>query len=435
MREAHLMTGTVTNGLALAAAAVLLLFAAPSAARGAHSWLGDFPADERLGAGPSNGSIADDDQEKSREEDLYDQGTDAIDDSRWQEAVEKFDRVVQLHSKRADAALYWKAWALNKLGRRPDALAALAELEHTAPQSRWANDGKALDIEIRQASQQPVSVDDQSNCELKLLAINGLQQMDPERAVPMLEKMLRGHDCPKLRTQALFVLAQSNAPSAREVIARTARDDSDPELQRKAIQDLGLFSGTWGRDTLGQIYASTSSQELKKRILGAFMVSGDRARLLAAAKDEKDPELRGEAIRQLGVMGAREEIWQLYQKETDVEVKKRILQAIWLTGDLERVSQLASREQDHDLRLTAIRDLGLMGGKAGETLLSLYSSDKDPEVRKAVIRALFISGDAKTMVALARKESDPELKREIVRQLSLMHSKEASDYLMEILNK
>lgn len=381
------------------------------------------------------GAVDADDQDKPREDELYDEGTDAIDESKWQQAVERFDRLAQMHGKRADAALYWKAWALNKLGRRPDALAALAELQRTAPQSRWANDGKALEIEIRQSSQQPVSPELQGDCELKLLAINGLQQMDPERAVPMLEKMLHGRDCPKLRTQALFVLAQSNAGPARDVIARTARDDSDPELQRKAIQDLGLFSGDWGRETLGQIYSTTKSTEVKKRILGAFMVSGDRARLLAAAKDEKDPELRGEAIKQLGVMGAREEIWQMYQKETSVEVKKKILQSMFISGDLERLTQLATREQDHALRIAAIRDLGLMGDKSGDTLVSLYSADKDPEVRHAVVQSLFISNNAKALVALARKEADPEMKRAIVRQLSLMQSKEASDYLMEILNK
>jgi HEAT repeat protein len=384
---------------------------------------------------PDAAADSGDDDRDQREDDLYDSGTDAIDESRWQEAVDKFDQVIKLHGRRVDAALYWKAWALNKLGRRPDALAAIAELQRTAPQSRWANDAKALEIEIRQGSGQPVSPEAQSDCELKLLAINGLQQMNPERAVPMLEKMLHGRDCPKLRGQALFVLAQSGSPQAREVIASAARSDSDPDLQRKAVQDLGLFGGDWGRETLAQIYATSKNTDLKKHILQGFMVSGDRGRILAAAKDEKEAELRGEAIRQLGVMGAREEIWQLYQKETAVEVKKKVLQAMWISGDLDHVTQLARNEKDHDLRIAAIHDLGLIGEKAGDTLVSLYSSDKDPEVRRAVIQGLFLSGNAKAMVALARKETDPEMKKALVRQLSLMDSKEATDYLLEILNK
>jgi len=376
-----------------------------------------------------------DDEREQREEDLYQSGTDAIDESHWQEAVDKFDQVIKLRGKKADAALYWKAWAQNKQGQRAEALATLEELKRTAPQSRWVNDGKALEIEIRQASKQPVSPEGQSDCELKLLAINGLQQMDPERAAPMLEKMLHGIACPKLRGQALFVLAQSNSTQAREIIARAARNGDDPELQRKAIQDLGLFSGDWGRQQLSEIYASSKDRDTKKRIMQAFMVSGDRAHLLAAAKGEADPVLRAEAIQQLGVMGAREDIWQLYQKETSLEVKKKVLQAMWISGDMDHVLQLAKTEKDHELRIAAIHDLGLMGEKTGDTLAGLYAADTDRDVRRAVLQALFVSGNAKAMVALARKENDPEMKKSIVQQLSLMNSKEATDYLLEILNK
>jgi HEAT repeat protein len=417
-----------------AAIASAVLLGAPIAGLPSTRASATISAGLRIGF-PNTVTDAGDDDRDQREEDLYDSGTDAIEESHWQEAVDKFDQVIKLHGRRADAALYWKAWALNKLGRRPDALASIAELQRTAPQSRWANDAKALEIEIRQGTDKPVSPDDPLPCELKLLAINGLQQMDPERAVPMLEKMLHGGGCPKLRGQALFVLAQSGSPQAREVIARAARNDSDPDLQRKAVQDLGLFGGDWGRETLAQIYASSKNTDLKKHILQGFMVSGDRERILAAAKDEKEPELRGEAIRQLGVMGAREEIWQLYQKETSVEVKKKVLQAMWISGDMEHVTQLARTEKDRDLRISAIHDLGLMGEKTGDTLVSLYASDSDSDVRRAVIQGVFLSGNAKSMVALARKESDPEMKKAIVRQLSLMNSKEATDYLLEILNK
>ena len=52
------------------------------------------------------------------------------------------------------------------------------------------------------------------------------------------------------------------------------------------------------------------------------MMAGDRERVLAAATSEKSPQLRAEAVRQLGMMGARDEVWQLYQKETDPEVRK-----------------------------------------------------------------------------------------------------------------
>ncbi len=44
-----------------------------------------------------------------------------------------------------------------------------------------------------------------------------------------------------------------------------------------------------------------------------------------------------------------------------------------------------------------------------------------------------MQNNARALVDLARKESDAEMKREIVRKLSVMKSKEAMDYLLEIL--
>ena len=57
--------------------------------------------------------------------------------------------------------------------------------------------------------------------------------------------------------------------------------------------------------------------------------------MLAAATTETTPELRAEAVQQLGVMGAHEELWQLYQKESDVDLKKRILQAMFVGGNVD----------------------------------------------------------------------------------------------------
>ncbi len=85
------------------------------------------------------------------------------------------------------------------------------------------------------------------------------------------------------------------------------------------------------------------------------------ARVLAAATSETTPELRAEAVQQLGVMGAHEELWQLYQKESNIDVKKRILQAMFVGGNSTRLIDLANTEQNAELRRTAIRNLGLMG--------------------------------------------------------------------------
>ena len=55
------------------------------------------------------------------------------------------------------------------------------------------------------------------------MALNALQNSAPEEAIPMLQKVLQGTGSPKLKAQALFVLAQSNSPQAREVLVNIAK--------------------------------------------------------------------------------------------------------------------------------------------------------------------------------------------------------------------
>jgi hypothetical protein len=68
-------------------------------------------------------------------------------------------------------------------------------------------------------------------------------------------------------------------------------------------------------------------------------------------------------------------------------------------------------------------------------LLSIYQSESDASIRRKAVEGLFIQGNAKALVQLARKESNLDMKKELVSKLSLMKSKEALDYMMEILNK
>jgi HEAT repeat protein len=371
-----------------------------------------------------------------RVDEQYERGTEALDERRWEQAIEAFDRVVQAGGRRADGALYWKAYALHKAGRSAEALSAIGELRRAHASSRWLKEAGALELEVRQAggqAPQPAAVADE---DLKLMALNALMNTDAEQALPMLEKFLQGTQSPKLRERALFVLSQSGSPQAREIVGRIARGQANPDLQRKAIHYLGLFGGEESRQVLSDVYAGAAEIEVKKAILRSFMVAGERDRVMAAAKGEKEPELRREAIQQLGVMGAQEELWQLYGTETTPEVKKAILQAFFVGGGADRLMQLARTEKDPELRRRAVRNLGLMGeAKTAGFLVEMYRTDSDASIRRDVIEALFVQGNAKALVEIARAEKDPEMKKHAVSKLALMSDKGATEFLMEILNK
>ena len=310
---------------------------------------------------------------KPSDDDLYDSATRLLDERRYDDAIARFDRVILAKTDRTDRALYWKAYALNRLGRRDDALAAIAQLRKDFASSRWLSDAQALEVEARQGSGQRVSPEAEANEDLKLMAINGLMSADPERALPLLEGLLKGATAPRLKDRALFVITQSNSPRAKQILADYAKGAGNPDLQARAIRYVGMAGNAESQQQLSSIYSSSGDAEVKREVLRALMIARGRDSLFNIAKSEKDAALRSESIRMLGNLRASEQLAQLYGSESELKVKQDI------------------------------------------------------------VRSLRASNDAKALVDIARKETNPELKKSIVSNLSTMKGKEATDYLMELL--
>jgi HEAT repeat protein len=217
---------------------------------------------------------------------------------------------------------------------------------------------------------------------------------------------------------------------------KIARGQSNPSLQIEAIRQLGNSDRADAMAALADIYGSSTSAEVKKYVLRSFANADDKDRVLNVAKNEKDPALRGEAVRQLGNMDARDALMTLYGTETSIEVKGQILRGLENCDAVDQLGQILQNESSGVLRQAAVRSLGNAdAGRASAILSAQYDKEKDTAVRQGILRAFANQDNAKALIAVARKETDAELKKCAVRQLSNMDSKEATDYLMEILNK
>ncbi len=295
-----------------------------------------------------------------------------IDGKEYSEALAKLRAEIASAGSRADAAMYWSAYAQNKLGERAAALQMIADMQSKFGKSSWMDDAKALQLEINQASGKKISPEEQADEDLKLMAIQGLMNAEPERSIPMLEQILASQKSMRLKKQALFVLSQSSSPKALEAVGKIAKANGNPEMQKLAIHNLGI-GGRKNGAMLEEVYKSGADAAVKKEVLHSYMIMGDKERLAALAKGEKDEDLRSQSIHWLGVSGGKEALAQMYPGETTAKGKKEIL------------------------------------------------------------NALFLGGGAKELVQVARGEKDATLKREAVRWLSMMNNKESSDYIMEIL--
>jgi hypothetical protein len=375
-------------------------------------------------------------QEQERlehQQEMYDDAREALEEDRYEQAAKKFSELAQLNGPQTDAALYWKAYAENRQGKRDTALTTIADLKRRYPQSRWKRDGEALEIEVRQSTGHPVNPESQSDEELKTLALQGVMNSDPQRGIQIIEKRLAGTASPKDKSKMLFVLAQNGSPKAQELLGKIAQGQSNPELQRKAVEYLGVFGGNGAANTLASVYTTSSDAGVKRAVIRSYMISGNKEQLFKLAKGEKDENLKRDAIRQLGLVGGQSELQQLYQSESSIDIRREILQGFFLAGESDKLVQVAQTDKDPELRRTAIRNLGLMG--KSDVLQSIYVKETDRSLKEEVLNSYFISGNAKGLVAIAKTEKDPGLRKRAVEKLSLMNSKEGNDFLMELLNK
>lgn len=369
----------------------------------------------------------------AHEDEVYSDAKDSLDNGDYDDAIKGFDEVAKIHGRKADGALYWKAYALNKSGNKAQALTMIGELRKNYPKSTWLRDAGALEQEVRGGAVNPENISDE---ELKLLAIQSLMNSDPDKAVPLLEKIIQGNYPPKLKDRALFVLSQNNSDKAQQILMGVAKLTNQPDMQKRAIRYIGMNGNSRNRAVLKEIYNSSTDIGVKKTVFQAWLMCGCKEDVAALAKTEKTPELRKEAIRYLGMMGGRAELLDFYRNSPDVETREEAVGAMLMCGCAHELSEIAQTEKDPRVLDKAINTLGLVGGEESlATLTRLYGTQTDPSLKKKVITALFLHGAGKEMVALARKETNPEMKRELIQKMSLMNSPEITEYMMEILNK
>ena len=178
-----------------------------------------------------------------REQDLYDEGNDAIDEHDWKRAARDFQRVAEMRMSHADAALYWLAYSQGKMGMRPEALSTIVQLKSTYPKSKWSDDANKLELEIRQSAGQHIQLEHVDDLELKLMALNGLMNSDPERAIPILDNLLKTSKEPKLRDKALFILSQSSSQPAYDILSRVAKNNVGVRLAVTQKCEAGRVAG------------------------------------------------------------------------------------------------------------------------------------------------------------------------------------------------
>jgi hypothetical protein len=202
---------------------------AGSAATGASDGEG-ISAGSSAGDTPSTASAKTTTQESSE----FAQGTQAINQSRWTDAVRLFSAVAAQHGDRAEAALYWKAYAQSFLSQSKLSLATCGELKSSYPKSRWIDDCDALTVEINARAGKHVQIKPNDSDDVKLLEINAMMRQNEQRALDEIAKILNGDSSQKLKDGVLFILNDHHDAVTYPQIARISYTEGDVRVARGA---------------------------------------------------------------------------------------------------------------------------------------------------------------------------------------------------------
>ncbi|MFO0096077.1 MAG: HEAT repeat domain-containing protein [Gemmatimonadaceae bacterium] len=425
---------------------------------------------------------------------LYREGRKALSGDAYQRAVMLFRLIRERYPKSSYApdAPYWEAFALQRLGGDANLRAAreaLAAQQRDYPKAATRGDAASLSARIdgmlgrrdaavgttlvgraRRAADDGCSEDDE-----RIDALNAVTQMDPEKAMPILKKVLaRREPCTQqLRRTAVWLVASRKQPEAASLLMEVAKNDPDREVREQAVFWMANVPSDEATTMLVDLARRGDDLDLRKRAMYALSRSKSpkaAATLREIALDATESEdLRGDALTWYlasGALGTGDEslpfLKEVYGRAETADFKQRVLSVIASRRSDEArtfLLNVALNEREAlDVRRTAVAMIGsrgtslLVDGRQTATvqlateqadagvraLVTIYDRATDLDMRRTALLALAASrNDAglDKLIDVARNERQTELRKAAIRSLSRSKDPRALAVLQEIIDK
>jgi len=402
--------------------------------------------------------------------DLYSRARTALQNDGYEEAAELFQRLRESHpeSGYAGDSYYWQAFALFREGGRAHYRSALRLLETQArehPEAGTRADADELRVRIEaqlarrgdadaaaaiaQQAADPCGEDQ----EVRMAALSALINMDPGRAVPILQEVLRSRDAcsAELREQSVFLLAQHMNEGSVDILLDLAHrnPDPDPEVREQAVFWLSQVDSEEAVDALASILQETDDPEVAEKALFALAQQQDsRAWELLqgyAERSEADPELRSNAIFWIGQSdreGAGLYLRRIYDSLEDPELKEQVVMSVAQSGGPEAKTWLLARArdtgEDPEIREQALFWLGETGALTVEEFRELFGAFTDSEMREQILFVAAQSdaeGAVDFLMEVARDTEDPEVQETAIFWLGQSDDPRVAEFLLEIIRR
>jgi|SRR5687767_6133624 len=426
---------------------------------------------------------------------LYRSARAALNAGRYREAAAAFQRIRERYPRSGYTpdALYWEAFSLYRQGGSENLRRALRALE--MQRNRYARaatrgDGDALRgrinaelarggdeeaarevtsraVEAAEAPEAPVppetpetprskskskirSGECSGDDDTQAIALNALIQMDAERAVPILQRVLArrdpGSEC--LRRRAMFLVAQKKTDQTEEILLGAARNDPDSEVRQQAVFWLSQVNSDRAVIALDSILRMSRDPELQdKAVFALSQQSSPRAGAALRAFAERDDapeELREKAIFWMGQKGGSENgayLRGLYGRLKNKALKEKLLFSISQSSDPESATWLLgivrNRQEPIDVRKTALFWAGQ--GKASiADLTRLYDTLDEQEMREQLVFVYSQRREPQAfdkMLDIARRDPDPEIRKKAIFWIGQSKDPRATQFIQELLER
>jgi len=332
-----------------------------------------------------------------------------------------------------------------ELARRGDADCA-AEIAEKADPRRNASSSQSS----RSSSQSTTCSD--SDDDERVVALNALMQMDSDRAMPILKRVLERRDACSyvLRRKAVWLISQKGGDEAADILVQTAKSDPDRETREQAIFWLGQVHSERAITLLEDVLKNSTDREIKDKAIFALSQQNSprAAKTLRdfAENEREDMELREQAIFWLGQKHSEENATYLKGLYTRVKtdgLKDKIIFSLSQQrgfGNAEWIMNIAlDPKESIEMRKQALFWAGQNGGASTESFVTLYDKMTDREIKEQLIFVFSQRGrDAKAidkLMDIAKTDKDRELRSKAVFWLGQSRDPRAVKYLEDLISK
>jgi len=213
----------------------------------------------------------------------------------------------------------------------------------------------------------------EKNPSLQREAIHGL---GVQGASDELMELYRAGPTADAREAIIEAIAIADHP---ELLIELTRSEKSPETRVRAIHGLGTMDSEETGEALESIYRQYTDAKTREAVVQAFMMQDNGKALFAVIGSEQNPQVRRAAIHALGAMDMDEtgsDLLSIYRKYTDHETRRAVLDAFMMQDNAQALIAIAKEEKDPDLRRQAIERLAnIDSDEATSFLLKILEED------------------------------------------------------------